>query len=214
MALSTQDKQQVQQVGILCVMAILALILAPLADYGVGIMRIRESIKVAEKKRDDAKAKLDEELALIGRIPQLESELDQREPEILKYEARLPKSEEVPELFRDIDRFKQTSDLGIVFQTRLPPVDKQGYVELPIRLEVNGNFDAIGAFVNQLERNQRFVQVKELEISESPADRTQDLEDFEAFQNHDAVMVVSTFMFKDSVPEPEKAPETPKKESK
>ncbi len=199
MPLSTEDKQQIQQIGILSVMAILALILAPGVDYGIGIMGIREAIGVAEKKRDEAQSKLDDELTLIARIPQLEAELNEREPEILKYEARLPKSEEVPDLFRDIDRFKQTSDLGIVFQTRLPPVDKQGYVELPIRLEVNGNFDSIGTFVNQLERNQRFVQVKELEISESPADRGQDLEDPTSFQIHDAVMVVSTFMFKDRV---------------
>ena len=196
MALSTEDKQQIQQIGILCVIVIMALILAPGVDYGIGIMRIREAIKTAEKKRDNAKSKLDEELTLIARIPQLEKELQERGPEILKYEARLPKSEEVPELFRDIDRFKQTSDLGIIFQTRLPPVDKQGYVELPIRLEVSGTFDAIGTFVNQLERNQRFAQVKELEITESPSDRGQDLTDPETFKYHDATMVVSTFMFK------------------
>ncbi|MCA9410107.1 MAG: type 4a pilus biogenesis protein PilO [Candidatus Omnitrophica bacterium] len=201
MPLSTEDKQQVQQVGILCVLAILALILAPAADYGIGIMRIREAIQGAEKKLSAAEAKFKEEDALIQRIPSLKAELEERGPEILKYEARLPKSEEVPELFRDIDRFKQTSDLEIVFQTRLPPVDKQGYVELPIRLEVEGDFDAIGTFINQLERNQRFVQVKELEISETPTDRSQDLEDPSTFKTHEAVMVVSTFMFKDRVEE-------------
>jgi len=203
MPLSTEDKQQVQQVGILCVLAILALILAPAADYGIGIMRIREAIQANEKKLSAAEKKYQEELTKIQRIPSLQAELDEREPEILKYEARLPKSEEVPELFRDIDRFKQTSDLEIVFQTRLPPVDKEGYVELPIRLEVNGDFDAIGTFINQLERNQRFVQVKELEISESPADRSQDLADPSTFETHDTVMVVSTFMFKDAVEEAE-----------
>lgn len=211
MPLSFEDKQQVQQYGMLAAMAIAAIFLLPLPDQGVGILRIREATQAAEKRRDSAKAQLDEELAMIARIPQLETELEQREPEILKYEARLPKSEEVPELFRDIDRFKQTSDLDIVFQTRLPPVDKESYVELPIRLEVSGNFDSIATFVNQLERNQRFVQVKEMDITEGPGDRSQDLNDPLTFENHEATMVVSTFMFKDRLPEEEEAEKTEKK---
>jgi type IV pilus assembly protein PilO len=199
MPLSTEDRTQIQNFGVLAVMAVAAVIFIPGPDYGipVGIYNLYNSIGRLEKSLASEREKYDKEKLRIDRIPALERELQERQPEIQRYEARLPKSTKVPELYRDIDRFKQYSSLDIRDQTRLDPVDKGDYLELPIRIEAKGSFDSIATFINQLERNQRFAQVKELKIIEKPGETTG--EDQQDFENHEATMRISTFMFKDQL---------------
>lgn len=203
MPLSAEDKTQVKNFVVMSVIAIGFLIMAPLSEYGIGIKELRTKVGSEEKLLAQARQELQQEQARIERIPVLEKELQEREPEIRRYEARLPKDRKVPDLFKDIDRFKQQSDLDITVQTRLEPVDKEDYLELRIRVEARGDYDSIASFINFLERNQRFAQIKELEIVEAPgANNDEDLVP-EDLAIHDAVMVVSTFMFVDQEEEPE-----------
>ncbi len=199
MPLSTEDRTQIQNFGLLAAMAVAAIILLPGPDYGipVGIYNLYNSIGRLEKSLAGEKDKYEKEKLRIDRIPALEKELQERQPEIQRYEARLPKSTKVPELFRDIDRFKQFSSLDIIVQTRLDPVDKGDYLELPIRIDARGTFDSIASFINQLERNQRFAQVKELRIIEKPGETTGG--DKQDFEKHETTMRISTFMFKDQL---------------
>jgi Tfp pilus assembly protein PilO len=203
MPLSTEDKTQVKNFVVMSVIAIGFLIMAPLSEYGIGIRELRTKVGVEEKLLAQAKQDLQQEQARIERIPVLEKELQEREPEIRRYEARLPKDRKVPDLFKDIDRFKQQSNLDITVQTRLEPVDKEDYLELRIRVEARGDYDSIASFINFLERNQRFAQIKELEIVEAPGQNNDEELIPEDLTIHDAVMVVSTFMFVDQEEEPE-----------
>lgn len=199
MPLSTEDRTQIQNFGLLAAMAVAAIIMIPGSQLGVpvGIYDLYKSIGRQEKLLVTEKEKFDKEKLRIDRIPALEKELEERQPEIKRYEARLPKSTDIPDLFRDIDRFMQYSNLDIDIQTRLDPVDKGDYMELPISIEANGTYDSIATFLNQLERNQRFAQVKELKIIEKPGETSgQDQQDFE---KHKANMRISTFMFKDQL---------------
>ena len=199
MPLSTEDRTQIQNFGLLAAMAVAAIIFIPGPDYGVpvGIYNLYNSIGRLEKSLAGEKEKYEKEKLRIDRIPTLEKELQERQPEIQRYEARLPKSTKVPELFRDIDRFKQYSNLDIVVQTRLDPVDKGDYLELPIRIDALGTFDSIATFINQLERNQRFAQIKELKIMEKPGETSGG--EAQDFERHETTMRISTFMFKDQL---------------
>jgi len=214
MPLSQEDKDQIRNAILLAAVGIGAVIMAPLGEQGIGIKYLNAAVKREQKLLDKEKSEYEQECAKIERIPALEQALREREPEIQKYEARLPKSQQVPELFRDIDRFKQLSDLDITVQTRLEPVDKEDYWELPIRVEARGDYDSIATFVNYLERNQRFAQIKELEITEIPGENPDEEGTPEDLTIHDAEMVVSTFIFVDQVPKEEKKEQQEKETGK
>jgi Tfp pilus assembly protein PilO len=195
MALSPQDKEQVRNVGLLCVLAVGFLVMGPFSDYGVGIKHLTDAIKRQERLLKEEEADLREEEARIDRIDTIKTELAERAPEIERYEARLPKDKQVPELFRDIDRFKQQAGLDIVVQTRLEPVNHEEYIDLPIRVEARGTYDSIATFINLLERNQRFAKIKEVQIAEVPGENREEEGTIDDLAIHDAVMVISTFMF-------------------
>ncbi|MCG3195769.1 MAG: type 4a pilus biogenesis protein PilO [Candidatus Omnitrophica bacterium] len=203
MALSPEDRQKVQQVGIIGALVAGALIALPGPDYNIpiGIYKLYERIGTLEKQVEAQQDKYDKEKLRIERIPAMQRELEERGPEIRRYEARLPKSTKTPELFRDIDRFKFQAGLDITVQTKIDPVDKGDYVELPIRIEARGTYDSIATFINQLERNQRFSQIKELRLTEKPGETTGQEE--QNYSEHDVSMRISTFMFKDQVVEEE-----------
>lgn len=203
MALSPENQQKVQRVGVIGVLVAGALIALPGPDYNIpiGIYKLHERIGVTEKQVATQREKYDKEKLRIERIPALQEELEERGPEIRRYEARLPKSTKTPELFRDIDRFKFQAGLDIAVQTKIDPVDKGDYLELPIRIEARGTYDSIATFINQLERNQRFSQIKELRLSEKPGESSGQEE--QDYSEHDVSMRISTFMFKDQMVEEE-----------
>jgi type IV pilus assembly protein PilO len=195
MPLSPDDKEQVRNAGLLTAVAVAFVIMAPLPEQGIGIKGLLAAKKTEERLLKTEEEGLRDEELRIDRIPAIERELQEREPEIQKYEARLPKNRDVPELYKDIDRFKQQSGLDIVVQTRLEPVDKEDYLDLPIRVEARGDYDSIATFINYLERNQRFAKVKELEVTEIPGENSEEEGTPEDLATHDAAMTVSTFMF-------------------
>lgn len=202
MSLAPEDREQVRNFGLLTALAVGTLILAPLPDMGIGIKELWKRIGALEKQVANTKEDFEQKGLRIKRIPNLVDELKDREPEIAKYEARLPKSRKVPDLFRDIDRFQQASGVDIIVQTRIEPNNRGDYIELPVRVEARGDYDSLAVFINQLERNQRFAQVKDLQITEKPGEEIDDSDD-PNFAVHDAVMTISTFMFQDQIAEEE-----------
>lgn len=198
MPLSPKDQEQIRNLGLLCGIAVAFFVAAPLPDQGIGILQLNKMVKSTTRQLEAKRTELREKQDKIDMIPALQAELDEREPDIRKYEARLPKSKKTPELFRDIDRFKQAANLQITMQTRLDPVDRSDYVELSVRIEALGSYDSIARFINQVENSQRFAQVKTLRITEKPESGGSSGA-VPAYDVHEVVMVISSFMFKDQV---------------
>lgn len=84
---------------------------------------------------------------------------------------RLPTSHETPGLLDDITYVGTTSGLTFIKINWLPEVEKQFYTELPIQIEVLGDYHEFGQFVSQVAALPRIVTLHDFVITEDVGNR-------------------------------------------
>ncbi|GAB2990570.1 type IV pilus inner membrane component PilO [Psychrosphaera aestuarii] len=84
---------------------------------------------------------------------------------------RLPTSHETPGLLDDITYVGTTSGLSFIKINWLPEVEKQFYTELPIQIEVLGDYHEFGQFVSQVAALPRIVTLHDFTITEANNDK-------------------------------------------
>jgi type IV pilus assembly protein PilO len=80
---------------------------------------------------------------------------------------RLPTSHETPGLLDDITYVGTTSGLSFIKINWLPEVEQKFYTELPIQIEVVGDYHEFGQFVSQIAALPRIVTLHDFTISEA-----------------------------------------------
>lgn len=84
---------------------------------------------------------------------------------------RLPTSHETPGLLDDITYVGTTSGLSFIKINWLPELEKQFYTELPIQIEVIGDYHEFGQFVSQVAALPRIVTLHDFSINEADGDK-------------------------------------------
>ena len=84
----------------------------------------------------------------------------------------LPNSHEIPGLLDDITFIGTTSGLEFVKLKWKPEVSQEIYIELPIDIEVNGSYHALGNFVSKIAGLPRIVTLHDFNINLSDKDGT------------------------------------------
>ena len=100
-------------------------------------------------------------------IEKLRRETAKIEMLVVEFDSRLPKVREIPSLMREFERIANVVGLDVEL-VPLPPIrDEQLRKEtIPYNITVHGDFHQIAAFINQLERYKRYLQVSDLNIDE------------------------------------------------
>ena len=108
----------------------------------------------------------------ISTLPKTEKKLEDLKSEQALYEKSFPKEEEVPSLLESLSRVAASSSVDIIAikPIKIEPnyIEKnpKPFHEIPIELQAKGGYHQIGQFINKLERLDRFMEVKDLKISQ------------------------------------------------
>lgn len=127
--------------------------------------------KVSTLKRDLADAK-----HLIENKPLIEKERDKLQLKINKYQQTFPRQQEIQRLLENLSKIASESDVKII---GIKPLDKEGlgvkkkkaiYQEFPIEIIAKSGYHQLGKFLQKLEGGERFIMVKDIEITTDPDD--------------------------------------------
>lgn len=79
--------------------------------------------------------------------------------------TQLPREKEIPTLLRDIYTLGRKS--GVEFKTFQPQneIPKKLYAEVPIKLQISGNYHEIAVFFDRVGKLSRIVNISDLELS-------------------------------------------------
>jgi type IV pilus assembly protein PilO len=86
---------------------------------------------------------------------------------------QLPKEIDLPNLIEDISKMGIAAGLEFTSIKPLAEVDKEFYTELPIQIEVSGNYHQFGQFVSNLASLQRIVTLDDFKIQVENMDNSQ-----------------------------------------
>lgn len=97
----------------------------------------------------------------------LNQQLEQLENAISFFESKLPPSVAIDRVLQDVTLIAQKQGLSSrVFQT-LPRSTNSGYIEQPLKMELEGDFNSFYSFLLELEQLPRIMKVSQLDLQKA-----------------------------------------------
>ena len=123
-----------------------------------------------EKKRIDMEAKsskLDELEKASAAAEGLADQLKEIEDAIVAFESKLPPSSEIHTVLENVTLIAQRHGLTPKSIRTHKNKDNNGYIEQPIEMELDGNFNSYYAFLLELEKLDRITKLRELSLKKT-----------------------------------------------
>ncbi len=147
----------------------------------VGMMS--GSIDNVNNKIADAQTKLSETRDIAAKKEGLLNDLQEVRQRIASFEGRLPTEKEVPKLLNQFQRIAENSGVRYRSITAEPIEEKDLFVRIPFKVEIEGAYPQIGEFLRSLEFGDRFIKVDRIDIGPEENSR------------NEASFTISTYMF-------------------
>jgi type IV pilus assembly protein PilO len=113
--------------------------------------RLRKQAQTADREKTDAKLR-DVETSLAEAM------------------TRLPDRKEIPDLLSSISLLGRNSGLDILVFRQRPEVYREFYAEVPVEMEVRGTYHQVAAFLDQVGRLDRIVNVSDIAVTNPEID--------------------------------------------
>lgn len=142
---------------------------------GVSFIAYRYMIKPANKHLAKQRARVHSKLDKLTQLEQatatvkdLSKELEQLEEAIQFFESKLPPTEQIDQVLQDVTLIGQKQGVKRKMIRRLTTTeDNYGYVEQPLAMKLEGNFNSFYSFLLALEKLPRIMKVRQLKLEKA-----------------------------------------------
>ncbi len=163
------DKKQ-QQVVVLTVLSVSAFLYFYMySPY--GLKPTNEKIGQLTAELTNVQDKVESMKRTAQRLPALKREYDSLVAEMGQTEKRLPKEKSLEEILRIVTEQSLRYRIGVLSFTPGGGKEEAYYVEIPITLNVNGQFHMLGKFLASLGLQERILSARGLNMTYSPNPR-------------------------------------------
>ena len=128
-------------------------------------------IKPANEHLTQQRAKMEVQRAKLQELEQatvaaedLSQQLTKIEAAIAVFESKLPPSSEIHTVLENVTLIAQRHGLTPKTIRTLKNEENRGYIEQPLEMELDGNFNAYYAFLLELEKLDRITKIRELTL--------------------------------------------------
>lgn len=152
---------------------------------GVAVVGYRFMIRPANKNLAESKNRVDAKLAKLlefekatAAAEDLTKQLEQLQQAIEFFESKLPPTSQIYDVLEQVTVIAQKQGLKPKTIRTLVQKDNSGYVEQPLRMELQGNFNSFYSFLLELEKLPRIMKIRELKLDKQTNGEGQVLADF------------------------------------
>ena len=131
-------------------------------------------IKPANKHLAEAKGRVEAKFAKLtdferttAAAEDLTKQLEQLQQAIGFFESKLPPTSEIHKVLEQVTVIAQKQGLKPKTIRTLEKKDNSGYVEQPLKMELEGNFNAFYSFLLELEKLPRIMKIRELHLDKN-----------------------------------------------
>jgi len=138
---------------------------------GLGVVGYHYMIRPANQQLAEGKQRLEAKLTKLGEFEQatakaedITKQLEQLDEAIKFFESRLPPTSEIDKVLGQVTVIAQKQGLRSKTIRTLKAKDNNGYVEQPLKMELEGNFTSFYSFLLELEKLPRIMKIRELTL--------------------------------------------------
>ena len=148
-------------------LALAALFLVPLALFYFLLY----SPKTAEQERLNGEiSKVEDEIrkaeAAVRNLAKHQAELEETQRKFDKTVVMLPKTQEIPDLLRNISDLGKTTGLEFISFVPAQEIQKDFYAEIPINITLLGPYHNVGGFLDKVSKLDRIVTVNNIQMAQ------------------------------------------------
>ncbi len=114
---------------------------------------------------EQKRSKLDELDRVSATADDLSEQLLKVEEAIAVFESKLPPSSEIHTVLENVTLIAEQNGLSPKTIRTMDTLKNHGYIEQPIRMELDGDFNAYYAFLLELEKLDRITNIRELRLT-------------------------------------------------
>jgi type IV pilus assembly protein PilO len=103
----------------------------------------------------------------------LNKQLEQLQEAIDFFESKLPPTSQIHKVLEQVTVIAQKQGLKPKTIKTLATKDNSGYVEQPMKMELEGDFTSFYAFLLELEKLPRIIKIRELKLAKQTTDEGQ-----------------------------------------
>lgn len=147
---------------------------------GVAYIAYQYMIKPANRNLAEKKNQIEKKMAKLAEFEKataaaegLSKQLDQLQEAIAFFESKLPPKSEIDKVLHDVTLIGQKQNLRSKRILRLKEKDNSGYIEQPLKMELEGNFNSFYSFLLELEKLPRIMKIRELDLEKQTDDEGQ-----------------------------------------
>lgn len=144
----------------------------PLAAYYFVFMPKNAQITAAREEVQVKMARLDKLAEVVSRIDDIGLAIEAGQESIAMIEAKLPSERDVEGILQQIWEIAERSSLTVRSVKSEPPVPAAMYMELPLRVVMDGQFDGFYQFLLELEKLPRITRIHNMELKRGQAAAT------------------------------------------
>jgi len=152
---------------------------------GVAVVGYQYMIKPANKNLAEAKNRVDAKLAKLADFEKataaaedLTKQLTQLQQAIEFFESKLPPTSQIHLVLEQVTVIAQKEGLKPKTIRTLTQKDNSSYIEQPLRMELQGNFNSFYSFLLELEKLPRIMKIRELKLDKQANSEGQIAADF------------------------------------
>ena len=128
-------------------------------------------IKPANKDLAEAKGKVETKLVQLAKFEEaasaakdLAKQLEKLQEAIEFFESKLPPTSQIHEVLEQVTVIAQKQGLKPKTIRTLMKKDNSGYIEQPLKMQLEGNFSSFYSFLLELEKLPRIMKIRELTL--------------------------------------------------
>jgi len=147
---------------------------------GVACVAYQYMIRPANRHLTEAKRRVQSKLARLTEFEKataaaedLSKQLEQLQEAIEFFESQLPPTSEIDKVLRDVTVIGEKQGVNRKRILRLKRKDNSGYVEQPLKMDLEGDFKSFYSFLLELEKLPRIMKIRELTLKKQTKDEGQ-----------------------------------------
>jgi type IV pilus assembly protein PilO len=116
-------------------------------------------------------ADLDQKRMIAANRPKLEAEIKVLEKQLEAALVKLPEDKDIPKLLTQVNTLGLQAGLEFLLFRPATSVKKGFYAEVPIDIKIEGDYHALGTFLDRVSKLERIVNVADLKIGPLSAEK-------------------------------------------
>ncbi|NMB76950.1 MAG: type 4a pilus biogenesis protein PilO [Myxococcales bacterium] len=157
-----QKTPTVQKVALLAVV----LVMMGVGYYFIVHQELVDKLKALDARNRKLEEELQEKMEIANNISKFRKKVEYLQQRLEEKKKNLPEDANMDQLLKTLNELSEKSDMRIIQFVPQPEVAQAFYAEIPVKMDIEGNYSEIATFFDKISKEDRIINVTDISMSE------------------------------------------------